>query len=137
MNLLTLTLIIGLTLSQSRDVEIRVTGEGASKELAVVDATRKAWGQSAAYFRDLPEVKAFRLKADELEAFLAAILQGEEQQARSAAGGGTYRVDVLIHFDAGKTMRRIGAIHKDQEAANAIVDAWRQMQDARVTPTEL
>jgi tetratricopeptide (TPR) repeat protein len=131
MNLSLLTLIIVLVVPQARNVEIRATGQGASKELALADATRKAWQQASAYFRDLPEVKELRLKPDELDAFLAAILQGEEQSARSGA------VDIVIHFDPVRTVRRVGALHKDQETANAIVETWKQMQDARLTPTEL
>jgi len=49
---------------QSREVEIRAAGDRGSKELSLVDATRKAWAQSAAYFRDRGEKRTKVLVPD-------------------------------------------------------------------------
>jgi tetratricopeptide (TPR) repeat protein len=70
------------------------------------DAMHRAWQESAASLRNVPEVKALPLKANELEAFIAA----------------TPEVDPRI-------TRRLSALHKDQETANALVATWKQMED--------
>jgi tetratricopeptide (TPR) repeat protein len=112
--------------AQAPVIEIRTTGEHkaangetpeVARQFALVDATRKAWQEAAARLQDLPAVKAFGLKPNELEAFLAAILIVEEQPATAS-----------IRFDPAVTARRVGALHKDQETAKAIVDQWREMQ---------
>jgi tetratricopeptide (TPR) repeat protein len=124
--------------AQASAVQIRTTGEhkaangetpAAARQFALVDAMRKAWQEAAAQLQDLPDVKAFGLKPSELEAFIAATLVVEEQPVSSPAGRDqTYRVDVSIRFDPAVAARRVGALHKDQETAKAVVDKWREMQ---------
>src|SRR5437773_5212328 len=94
--------------AQSPTVEIRVTGEHrmaggetlqSSKEFALADATRKAWQEAVLRLQDASEVKAVRLKPNQLDSFVAAILETQEQPPAVPVGGAVSRVDVLARLD--------------------------------------
>ena len=123
--------------AQSPATDIHVTGEhpmaaidtpDSGKQLALVDAERKTLLEAVARLQDLPEVKALQLKPNHLDAYAAAIVDIQEQSARTAtaASGAVYQVDVILRLDASETTRRLGRLRKDQEAsscAGANVDA--------------
>jgi tetratricopeptide (TPR) repeat protein len=139
------SLIFVLTLAsaayaQSPATEIRVTGEhpmatsdspDSAKQLALVDATRKALQQAVASLQDLADVKALQLKPVQLDAYVAAILETHEESARTttAANRAVHQVDVLVRLDPREAVRRLAGLRKDQDASNALVELWKQTQE--------
>ena len=142
MKILTGTLVLALASSafaQAPATDIRVTVEqpmtaidtpDSAKQLALVDARRKTQQEAVGRLKDLAEVKALQLKPDQLDAYAAAILNIQEQSARTSgpASAPVYQVDVLLRLDTGETIRDLGRIRKDQEASIALVELWKQME---------
>lgn len=129
-------------MAQPQVTEIRATGEhpmakadtpDSAKQLALVDAEHKTLREAVALLQNVPEAKGLQLEPNRLDAYVAAIMDIQEQSARpaTAASGAVYQVDVLLRLDAGETVRRLGRLHKDQEASNALVAAWKQVEDLR------
>ena len=127
-------------LAQPAATDIHVTGEhpmakidtpDSAKRLALVDAERKAVLEVVARLRDLAEVKALQLKPNHLDAYVAAIVDIQEQPARTstATNRGVYQVDVLVRLDAGETVRRVGRLRKDQDASAALVENRMEVQE--------
>jgi tetratricopeptide (TPR) repeat protein len=122
--------------------EIHVTGEhpmakidtpDSAKQLAFVDAEHKALLEAVARLQELPGVKAFQLKPNQLDAYTAAIVDIQEQSTRTstAASPAVYQVDVLVRLDASEMLRRLVRLRKDQEASSALVEGWKQEQELR------
>jgi tetratricopeptide (TPR) repeat protein len=139
-SLILLLTLPSAALAQSPATEIRATGEHArangdtpesATQLALVDATRQAVQQAVTRLQDVAGVKALGLKSIQLEAYAAAILETQEQPARTspAANPAVHRVDVLMRLDAGEMVRRLGGLRKDQEASYALVELWKQTQE--------
>lgn len=137
----TLCLISAVSIfAQSPSADIRVTGEHrmlsgdtpqSARQFALADAMHKAWQETVVRLQGAAEVKAVRLKPGLIEAFVAAILEMEEQPSTAPArgDGAVYRVDVLVHLDTAGMAKRFSELRKDQEAANALVEIEKQMQE--------
>ena len=128
--------------AQPPATDIRVTGEhpmakadtpDSAKQLALVDAEHKTLREAVARLQNVPEAKGLQLKPNQLDAYAAAIVDIQEQSARTAtaASGAVYQVDVLLRLDASETVRRLGRLHKDQEASHALVAVWKQAEELR------
>ena len=115
--------------AQAQVIEVRATGEhklnggtsSSAKQLALVDAARKAWRETASHLGGVAEVKALQLKPAQMDAFIAAMVELEEQSTSPAVQDGqTYRVDVVVRLDAVDVARRMGRLRKDQDATRAL-----------------
>ncbi len=123
--------------SQMSVTEIRATAErtlngttpDSAKQAALADATHKVLQETATRLESLPEVQAMQLKPSQLQAFLAALSDPEEQSERSAPAGQTYRADVLLRIDPRDVVRRIRLLRKDQDATLALMELWTQTQE--------
>jgi tetratricopeptide (TPR) repeat protein len=79
--------------------------------------------------QNTPEVQALQLKPDQLEAYIDAMLDPQEQPVRTAAAAEqTYRADVFVRLDPGDLVRRFRMLHKDQDATLALVELWNRSQ---------
>jgi tetratricopeptide (TPR) repeat protein len=87
------------------------TPTGSATQQARVDAQFKAWRTTVTQLLARADVKALRLKPVEVEAYTAVIL--DEPRAR---------------VDLADVARRMGLLHKDQDATYDIVETWTGMQ---------
>ena len=101
-----------------------------ARQLALVDAQRKAWRTAVLQLQARADVKAERLTQAELEAFTAAIVETEEvpTATSSGAGGTSQPITVRAQFSSAATVKRMAALRNDQDAAPAIVAKWTEMQ---------
>jgi len=137
--LLLSVVVAGLVHAQSAAIEIRVTGRHTitprntpelSTQLASIDGQRAAWREAAARLRTRSDIIALHLKPAELEAFTAVIVEAEVAPSRPATTGITL-VGVHARVDAPTVVTRMRALHRDQDAAYDLVDAWARVQQAQ------
>lgn len=125
--------------AQSSAITIDVTGEHrmtngdtpeSARQLARVDAQRRAWSTTATRLQNYPDVKALRLTPLQVEAFSAVLLEFQEPAAGSAATGtrGPVQVRLRGRMDGAEAVRRIALVLKDQDATFDVVEAWTEMQ---------
>jgi tetratricopeptide (TPR) repeat protein len=124
-------------LGQSPPIQIRVIGEHAAitgdtpelaRQLALVDAQRKAWQAAVAQLQGRADVKALQLTPVQLEAYIAVILETEEAPTRSAGPARTLQVPLGASLDASAAVERMTGLRGDQDASLAIVNTWIQIQ---------
>lgn len=84
-----------------------------TKQRAAIEVQFKAWRTAATQLLGREDVKALRLKPEEVEAYIAVILETGDSGAR---------------VDLTDVARRMAMLHKDQDASYDIVDAWSGMQ---------
>ena len=137
--ILVLTCASAAARAQSATVEFDVTGEHrmtrgdtdeSARQLALVDARRQAWGTAVQRLQDRGEVKSLRLTPVQVEAFMATLLEIQEQPTRSAIDAATRTARVRLHgrMDAGDVTRRMTGLRNDQDAAFDVVEAWTEAQ---------
>jgi tetratricopeptide (TPR) repeat protein len=126
--------------AQSPAVEIRATGEhrlapnetpDTARELALADAEHKTLLKAVASLQTRADVKALRLTPNQLDAYVAALLDIHDPasapkfvESRTAC-----RVDVQVRFDVSGTAHRLNRLRKDQDASKQLEDTWNQIQD--------
>src|SRR5262245_7181310 len=112
-------------LAQSPAGEIRVVGEHqvlgsdtpeSARQLALVDAHQKAWREAVARLQRRPELKSIQLTTAQIDAFVVALLETEEQPAATPqpAARSSSQVTVRARFDDAETVRRMAGLKKDQ-----------------------
>src|SRR5262245_21086870 len=125
--------------AQSATIEFDVTGEHrmtrgdteeSARQLALVDARRKAWGTAVQRLQDRGDLKSLRRTPAQVEAFTATMLEMQEQPARNATDSATRTARVQLHgrMDIGDMTRRMAGLRNDQDAAFDVVDAWTVAQ---------
>jgi tetratricopeptide (TPR) repeat protein len=125
--------------AQSTTTVLRATGEhtpavgdtaDSARQLAQVDARIKLLQATLARVQADGAVKALRLRPGQLEAYVAVIVEMEEepQQPRPAAGRGPVRVPMLVRLDHADVVRRMTLLRKDQDATQSLVEAWTEAQ---------
>jgi len=119
----------------AQSTELRATGEhratpadtaDAARRFALVDARKKTWQAAISRLQGLADVKALGLRPRQLDAYVAVLLDVEE------TGTASTRTPVQVHtraaFDQSETLRRMTALHKDQDAAFHVADIWRRVE---------
>ena len=125
--------------AQSPAIEIDVTGEHrmsggdtaeSAKQLARVDAQRRAWRSAVTHLQNRPDMKASGLTPLQVEAFTAVLLELKEEPNRSApaTAQGPVQVRLRGRMDGDQVMQRIALVRKDQDVTYDLVDAWMEMQ---------
>ena len=84
-----------------------------AKQVARIDAQFKAWRTTVTQLLTRADVKAAGLKPVEVEAYTAAILDGDDPGAR---------------VDLASVAQRMATLHRDQDATADMVDTWTSMQ---------
>jgi tetratricopeptide (TPR) repeat protein len=135
----TVLLTIALAASaQSLGPDIRVTGEYAAtsddtpdtaKQMALVAAERKAIGEAAAKFGNLPEVKALQLNAVQVDAYsIGALEPVSEAIGNSVQSNRTiYRIDAVIKVDEA-SVRRFTVLQKDRDATAELIRIRKEIE---------
>lgn len=123
--------------AQSSVIDVDVTGEHKmtngdspqlARQLARLDAQRRAWSAAATRLQNHPEMKALQLTPLQVEAFTAVLLDLQEQPSRAASGRGAAQVRLHARMDASEIVRRIALVRKDQDATFDLAEAWTEMQ---------
>jgi tetratricopeptide (TPR) repeat protein len=97
------------TAADAREIVIRTHGP---------HALREAVARAAALLKPLASVRSLTLSAQELDAYVAALLDVEE------AGP----PDVVARVDPAEMAERVRAVHGDQVASAAIVSTWQRIE---------
>lgn len=125
--------------AQTSPIAIDVTGEhrmtnsetpDSAKQLARIDAQRRAWSTASTRLQTRDDVKAMRLTPIEVDAFTAVLLELQEQPAQTAstAARGPVQVRLRSQMDGNAIVQRIALVRKDQDATFDLVEAWSEMQ---------
>jgi tetratricopeptide (TPR) repeat protein len=124
--------------AQSRPIEISVTGQhtmtrgdspDSARQLALVDARRKAWETAVERLQSRSDVIALQLKPTELLAFTAVLLPIEEPTPADATlTESVARVRVRAQLDSGDALSSMAALRKDQDVTYDLVEAWAEME---------
>lgn len=125
--------------AQSPLIAIDVTGEhrmtngdtpDSARQLARVDAQRRAWSAAATRLQNDPELKALQLTPSEVEAFAALLLEFQEPSAPTApaAARGSVQVRLRGTLNGSDAVQRIALVRKDQDATFDIMEAWGEMR---------
>jgi tetratricopeptide (TPR) repeat protein len=128
--------------AQTAAIEIRVTGRHTitsadtpelARQLAQIDGQRAAWREAAARLRTRADVTALQLKPAELDAYTAVIVEAEavSSTASSSATKGDMLLPMRARVDAAAAVSRMRAMHRDQDAAYDLVEAWKRLQQAQ------
>ncbi|HEY2384349.1 MAG TPA: tetratricopeptide repeat protein [Terriglobia bacterium] len=119
-------------------VEIRSAGEQkiangetaeSAKRWALYGATRTALLEASARLQAFDEVTALKLTPAQVNAFTMTIVEPQEQPPQAAAAKGVVHVDVLARLDLPAAANRLRRLRKDQEAANALTETWKEMEE--------
>jgi tetratricopeptide (TPR) repeat protein len=124
--------------AQSGVIAIDVTGEhrvasgdtpDSAKQLARVDAQRRAWQTAVTQLLDSQGIKALPLTPRQVEAFTAVLLELEEPPSpnASAAPRGLVQVRLRGRLDASEVVQRIALLRKDQDVTYDLEEAWVEM----------
>ena len=116
--------------AQSPAIDIQVTGEhriapnetpDTARELALADAENKILLKVVAQLQDRADVKALRFTPNQLDAYVAALLNIHEPAAPPAfvESRTSCRVNVRVRLDANGTAHRLERLRKDQEASQS------------------
>ena len=127
--------------AQTAAIEIRVTGRHTitsadtpelARQLAQIDGQRAAWREAAARLRTRADVTALRLKPAELDAYTAVIVQAEavSSTASSSATKGDMLLPMRARVDPSAAVNQMRLLHRDQDAAYDLVEAWARLQQA-------
>ena len=141
MKALSCTVLLSIALAasaQSLAPDIRVTGEYAAtngdtpdtaRQMAQVAAERKAIGEAAAKFGNLPEVKALQLSAAQLDAYGIGALEPVSQATRSSVQSNRtiYRTDTAIKIDE-DSVRRFTILRKDRDATADLIRISKEIE---------
>lgn len=125
--------------AQSSLIAVDVTGEhrmatgdtpNSAKQLARVDAQRRAWSAVSTRLQNRDDVKALRIAPLEVAAFTAILLELQEQPAQTASTStrGSVQVRLRGQMDGDAIVERIALLRKDQDATFDVVEAWSEMQ---------
>jgi tetratricopeptide (TPR) repeat protein len=122
--------------AQSSIIAIDVTGEykavsgdtpDLARQLARVDAQRRAWSTAATRLQSRDDVKALQLTPLQVEAFAAILLELEDQPVASPTTRDPVQVRLRGAMDD-SDVRRIALVRKDQDATYDLVETWSEMQ---------
>jgi tetratricopeptide (TPR) repeat protein len=130
--------------AQSTAIDIQVTGEhriasnetpDTARALALADAEHKILLKAVAQLQDRADVKALRLTPNQLDAYVAALLNIHEPATPPAfvESRTSCQVNVRVRLDANGTAHRLERLRKDQEASSQLEQTWREMQDPQLT----
>jgi tetratricopeptide (TPR) repeat protein len=120
--------------AQSQTNQIRATAEyraaagetaETARQMALVEARRKVLRDAATQLQGTAEVKAVPLKANQIDAFLPAILQLEEE----VAAGTIHRANVLARLNPPQIARRLDQLRKDSTAAAGMMEMWKLTEE--------
>jgi tetratricopeptide (TPR) repeat protein len=136
------------TSAKPATIDIRVTGThqiaasetlDAARELALVDAERKTLLKLLSVLQNRTDVKGLGLTTNQLEAYVAAVLNVSEASSPTSCVESTTvcRVTVSVHMDADETVQRVGRIRKDQESSWLLEKIWRQIRNVDTPPQAL
>jgi tetratricopeptide (TPR) repeat protein len=125
--------------AQSSLIAVDVTGEhrmasgdtpDSARQLARVDAQRRAWSAASTRLQNRDDVKALRLAPQEADAFTAVLLDLQEPSAQtpSPATRGSVQVRLRGQMDGNAVAQRIALLRKDQDATFDVIEAWSEMQ---------
>jgi tetratricopeptide (TPR) repeat protein len=125
--------------AQSSVITIDVTGEhrmtsgdtaDSARQVARVDAQRRAWSTASARLQSRDDVKALQLTPLEIDAFTAILLELKEQPATtvSTSARGPMHVRLSGRMDGNAAVQRIMLVRKDQDATFDVVEAWSEMR---------
>jgi len=125
--------------AQSSLIAVDVTGEhrmasgdtpASAKQLARVDAQRRAWSAASTRLQSRDDVKALQLTPLQVDAFTVVLLDLEEQpsQTASPAARGSVQVRLRGRMDGNAVVQRIALVRKDQDATFDVVETWSEMQ---------
>lgn len=142
MKILAGLLVLGCATSgyaQSSVISIDVSGEhrmtngdtpDTARQLARVDAERRAWSTAATRLQRHPELTALQLTPAQVEAFTAVLLEVQEEPTRTASPNtrGPVQVRLRGRMDGDEAVRRIALVRKDQDTTFDLMEAWSEMQ---------
>jgi len=125
------------SLAQMR--EIRTTGDyrmgdndtpGAAKQLALLDAKRKALEQVGTYLQSVTEVKNLQLSKDQIDAYSAGIIEVLEQSTQAAVEGNAtvYHVNVLVRINTADMVHRLDMVRNNQATSTDLLEMRKQVQ---------
>jgi tetratricopeptide (TPR) repeat protein len=128
--------------AQSPAIEIRVVGQHTiastdtpelGRQLAYIDGQRAAWREAAARLRTRADVMALHLKPEELDAYTAVIVEAEAAPPTQspAETNGEMRLRLRARVDASAAVNRMRALHRDQDAAYDLVEAWARLKQSK------
>ena len=121
----------------ARAVEIRITGEHrvvvadtpeSARQLAIVDARRKALQAAVARLLQRADVKALRLTPRQLEAFAAVLVDVDEPPPATASLGSAVRLTLRAMLDADAAAGLMAGLQKDQDVTHELVGTWTRTQ---------
>jgi tetratricopeptide (TPR) repeat protein len=135
-------LVLGVATSvhaQSPPIAIDVTGEhrmtstdtaDSARQLARVDARRRAWSVASAHLQSRDDVKALQLTPLEIDAFTFVLLELQEQPTKTAttSARGPMQVRLRGRIDGDAAVKRIALVRKDQDATFDVIEAWSETQ---------
>jgi tetratricopeptide (TPR) repeat protein len=123
--------------AQSATIEFDVTGEHrlttgdtgeSARQLALVDARRKAWETAFLRLQDRSDVKALRLTQDQIEAFVPIVLEIREEHGQNSDNARAVQVRLHGRMNVGDVTRRMAGLRNDQDASFDLVEAWTETQ---------
>ena len=123
--------------AQSAAIELDVTGEHrltagdtaeSARQLALVDARRKAWETAFLRLQDRSDVKALRLTQDQIEAFVPIVLEIREEHGQNSDNPQTVQVRLHGRMNLADVTRRMAGLRNDQDASFDVVEAWTETQ---------
>ena len=124
--------------AQTATIEFDVTGEHrmtmgdtaeSARQLALVDARRKAWETAALKLRDRADVKGLRLTQNQIEAFAPVMLDIREEHGQNANNPRAVQVRLHGRMNVGDVTRRMAGLRNDQDASFDLVEAWTETQE--------
>lgn len=127
------------SLARAQSMDIRQTGDytlrtgdspDTARQLASLDADRKALGGVAAFLAGLPSMKSLGLTESELAAYLAGIL--ELPEPKNDGDGRVFKSEVSFRLDAADVVRQLEGVHQDSEVSRDLIATalrTRQLRD--------
>jgi len=124
--------------AQTATIEFDVTGEHrmtmgdtaeSARQLALVDARRKAWETAALKLRDRADVKGLRLTQNQIEAFAPVMLDIREEHGQNSNNPRAVQVRLHGRMNVGDVTRRMAGLRNDQDASFDLVEAWTETQE--------
>ncbi len=123
--------------AQTATIEFDVTGEHrmttgdtaeSARQLALVDARRKAWETAAVRLQDRADVKGLRLTQNQIEAFAPMMLEIREEHGQNSNNPRAVQVRLHGRMNVGDLTRRMAGLRNDQDASFDLVEAWTETQ---------
>lgn len=120
-----------LSFGQNPAIAVDVTGEHrlvagdtseSARQFARIDAHRRAVGAVVAALQKRTDFAALKMTPVEWDAYVAALIETEEQPAAAGQAPGIARIALRARFDT--TAQRLSNVHKDEDVSRTLVNAW-------------